>query len=117
MLAATPDLGPGRLHNLGLGIELRVDNALLGHFPPADEASTDQRHTDPINERDIMTKPHTPWARAARVGAAIVLGFGVCVPAVTACSGSSGDETEQSQDSSESDGDLEETDPEPDIEE
>ncbi len=72
-----------------------------------------------------MTKPHTPWARAARVGAAVVLGFGVFVPAVTACSGSSGDETEQveeessdeSEDSSESDGDLEETDPEPDIEE
>lgn len=66
-----------------------------------------------------MTKPHTPWARAARVGAAIVLGFGVFVPAVSACSGSSEDETEQVEEESsdESDGDLEETDPEPDIEE
>lgn len=73
-----------------------------------------------------MTKPHTPWARAARVGAAIVLGFGVFVPAVSACSGSSEDETEQveeesseesDEESDESDGDLEETDPEPDIEE
>lgn len=66
-----------------------------------------------------MTKPHTPWARAARVGAAVVLGFGVFVPAVSACSGSSEDETEQVEEESsdESDGDLEETDPEPDIEE
>lgn len=66
-----------------------------------------------------MTKPHTPWARAARVGATIVLGFGVFVPAVSACSGSSEDETEQVEEESsdESDGDLEETDPEPDIEE
>ena len=64
-----------------------------------------------------MTKSHTPWARAARVGAAIVFGFVVFVPAVTACSGSSGDETEQvEEESSDSDGDLEETDPEPDIE-
>lgn len=62
-----------------------------------------------------------PWIRGARLGAAALLGLGLVLPAVTACSSSTGDETEQveesDEDSGEQDGDLEETDPEPDIEE
>jgi hypothetical protein len=61
------------------------------------------------------------WIRGARLGAAALLGLGLVLPAVTACSSSTGDETEQveesDEDSGEQDGDLEETDPEPDIEE
>jgi hypothetical protein len=67
-------------------------------------------------------KDSKPWLRGARLGAAVILGFGLVLPAVTACSSSSGEETEQVEEESgdeESgeDGDLEETDPEPDIEE
>ena len=68
-------------------------------------------------------KETKPWLRGARLGAAAVLGLGLVLPAVTACSSSSGDETEQveeesgSEDGDDEGGDLEETDPEPDIEE
>ncbi len=65
-------------------------------------------------------KDSKPWLRGARLGAAVILGLGLVMPAVTACSSSSGDETEQVEEDSgdsEEDGDLEETDPEPDIEE
>lgn len=60
-----------------------------------------------------------PWLRGARLGAAVILGFGLVVPAVTACSSSSGEETEQVEEESgdEEGGDLEETEPESDIEE
>ena len=60
------------------------------------------------------------------MGAAAILGLGLVLPAVTACSSSSGDETEQVEEESgdseettdtEDSGDAEETDPEPDIEE
>jgi hypothetical protein len=67
-------------------------------------------------------KDSKPWMRGARLGAAAILGLGLVMPAVTACSSSSGDETEQveeesgDEESSES-GDLEETEPESDIEE
>lgn len=69
-------------------------------------------------------KDSKPWLRGARLGAAAILGLGLVLPAVTACSSSSGDETEQVEEESgdeesgdEESGDLEETDPEPDIEE
>ncbi len=61
-----------------------------------------------------------PWLRGARLGAAVILGVGLVMPAVTACSSSSGDETEQVEEESEDEGeggDLEETEPESDIEE
>ena len=62
-----------------------------------------------------------PWFRGARLGAAALLGLGLVLPAVTACSSSTGDETEQveesDEDSGDQDSDLEESDPEPDIEE
>lgn len=62
-----------------------------------------------------------PWIRGARLGAAALLGLGLVLPAVTACSSSTGDETEQveesDEDSGDQDSDLEESDPEPDIEE
>lgn len=58
-----------------------------------------------------------PWLRGARLGAAVILGFGLVVPTVTACSSSSGEDTEQVDEESGEDGDLEESDPEPDIEE
>jgi hypothetical protein len=67
-------------------------------------------------------KDSKPWVRGARLGAAAILGLGLVMPAITACSSSSGDETEQveeesgDEESSES-GDLEETEPESDIEE
>ncbi len=67
-------------------------------------------------------KDSKPWMRGARLGAAAILGLGLVMPAITACSSSSGDETEQveeesgDEESSES-GDLEETEPESDIEE
>ncbi len=56
------------------------------------------------------------WLAGALLGAAAVLGFGLIVPSVTACSSSTGEETEQVE---QSDGgeDLEESEPEPDIEE
>ncbi len=56
------------------------------------------------------------WLAGARLGAAAVLGLGLIVPSVTACSSSTGEETEQVE---QSDGgeDLEESEPEPDIEE
>lgn len=56
------------------------------------------------------------WVRGARLGAATILGFGLIVPAVTACSSSS-EETEQVEEQSGDGEDLEESDPEPDIEE
>ena len=68
-------------------------------------------------------KDSKPWVRGARLGAAAILGLGLVLPAVTACSSSSGDETEQvEEDSGDSEdsgdtGDLEESDPEPDVEE
>lgn len=71
-------------------------------------------------------KESKPWLRGARLGAAAILGLGLVLPAVTACSSSSGDETEQVEEDSgdseettdtEDSGDAEETDPEPDIEE
>lgn len=67
-------------------------------------------------------KDSKPWVRGARLGAAAILGLGLVMPAITACSSSSGDETEQveeesgDEESSES-SDLEETEPESDIEE
>lgn len=68
-------------------------------------------------------KDTKPWLRGARLGAAAILGIGLVLPAVTACSSSSGDETEQveedsgdSEDSGDTE-DTEEADPEPDIEE
>jgi hypothetical protein len=65
-------------------------------------------------------KDSKPWLRGARLGAAAILGLGLVMPAVTACSSSSGDETEQvEEESSDSeDGeDTEEAEPEADIEE
>lgn len=68
-------------------------------------------------------KESKPWLRGARLGAAALLGLGLVLPAVTACSSPSGDETEQveeesgGEDGEDESGDLEETDPEPDIEE
>jgi hypothetical protein len=64
-------------------------------------------------------KDSKPWLRGARLGAATILGLGLVLPAVTACSSSSGDETEQVEEESsdEESGDLEETEPESDIEE
>jgi hypothetical protein len=64
-------------------------------------------------------KDSKPWVRGARLGAAAILGLGLVMPAVTACSSSSGDETEQVEEESgdEESGDLEETEPESDIEE
>ena len=58
-----------------------------------------------------------PWLRGARLGAAVILGLGLVVPTVTACSSSSGEETEQVEEESGEDGDLEESEPESDIEE
>ena len=65
-------------------------------------------------------KDTKPWLRGARLGAAAILGLGLVMPAVTACSSSSGDETEQVEEDSgdsEDSGDTEETEPEPDSEE
>ncbi len=64
-------------------------------------------------------KDSKPWVRGARLGAAAILGLGLVMPAITACSSSSGDETEQVEEESgdEESGDLEETEPESDIEE
>ncbi len=64
-------------------------------------------------------KDTKPWVRGARLGAAAILGLGLVMPAITACSSSSGDETEQVEEESgdEESGDLEETEPESDIEE
>lgn len=60
-----------------------------------------------------------PWMRGVRMGAAAVLGLGLVLPVVSACSSSSGEETEQVEESNDEDSgeDLEESDPEPDIEE
>lgn len=71
-------------------------------------------------------KDTRPWLRGARLGAAAILGFGLVLPAVTACSSPASEETEQVEEDSgdtedggdaEDSGDAEETDPEPDIEE
>lgn len=59
----------------------------------------------------------TPWARYARAGAVALLGFGLVLPAATACSSSTGEKTEQVEEQSGDGEDLEESDPEPDIEE
>lgn len=53
-----------------------------------------------------------PWVRGARIGAVALLGFGLILPVMTACSSSA-----ESPEQVEQTGDLEETDPEPDIEE
>lgn len=58
-----------------------------------------------------------PWLRGARLGAAAILGLGLILPTVTACSSPAGEETEQVEDESGEDGDTEETEPESDIEE
>lgn len=68
-------------------------------------------------------KDTKPWLRGARLGAAAILGFGLILPAVTACSSPASDETEQVEEDSgdtedsEDTGDAEESEPEPDIEE
>ena len=69
-------------------------------------------------------KDTKPWLRGARLGAAALLGLGLVLPAVTACSSPASEDTEQVEEDSgdeesgdEESGDLEETDPEPDIEE
>lgn len=74
-------------------------------------------------------KDTKPWLRGARLGAAAILGLGLALPAVTACSSPASEDTEQVDEESgeeesgeeesgeEESGDLEETDPEPDIEE
>ena len=71
-------------------------------------------------------KDTRPWLRGARLGAAAILGLGLVLPAVTACSSPASEETEQVEEDSgdseettdtEDSGDAEETDPEPDIEE
>ena len=66
-------------------------------------------------------KDTKPWLRGARLGAAAILGLGLVLPAVTACSSPASEETEQVEEDSEEEaeetGDPEETDPEPDIEE
>jgi hypothetical protein len=65
-------------------------------------------------------KDSKPWLRGARLGAAAILGLGLVMPAVTACSSSCGDETElveEASSDSEDGEDTEEAEPEPDIEE
>ena len=68
-------------------------------------------------------KDTKPWLRSARLGAAALLGLGLVLPAVTACSSPASEDTEQveeesgDEDGDDEGGDLEETDPEPDIEE
>lgn len=69
-------------------------------------------------------KDSKPWLRGVRLGAAAILGLGLVMPAVTACSSPASEETEQVEEESgeeesgdEESGDLEESDPEPDIEE
>ncbi len=64
-------------------------------------------------------KDSKPWLRGARLGAATILGLGLVLPAVTACSSPASEDTEQVEEESgdEESGDLEETNPEPDIEE
>jgi len=65
------------------------------------------------SRKGIHMKESKPWWRGARLGAAALLGLGLVVPAVTACASSPSDAPEQVEQT----GDLEETDPEPDIEE
>lgn len=74
-------------------------------------------------------KDSKPWLRGVRLGAAAILGLGLVMPAVTACSSPASEETEQVEEESgeeesgdeesaeDESGDLEESDPEPDIEE
>lgn len=64
-------------------------------------------------------KDTRPWLRGARLGAAALLGVGLVVPTITACSSGGGSDTEQVEQESggEDGGDAEEDDPEPDIEE
>lgn len=61
------------------------------------------------------------WLRGARLGAAAILGLGLVVPVVTACSSPSGDteQVEESEDSGEmsGDSDSEETEADPETEE
>ena len=62
------------------------------------------------------------WTRTVRTAAAVIIGLGAVVPAVSACGSAEDIETEQveegsgEQEEGES-GDREESDPEPDIEE
>ncbi len=65
-------------------------------------------------------KDSRPWLRGARLGAVAILGLGLVLPAVTACSSPASEETEQVEEDSgdsEDSGDTEETEPESDIEE
>jgi len=73
-------------------------------------------------------KDTKPWMRPVRLGAVALLGVGLVLPAVTACSSPASEDTEQvdeestdeesgDEESTDEGGDLEETDPEPDIEE
>lgn len=68
-------------------------------------------------------KDSKPWIRSVRLGAVALLGFGLVLPAVTACSTPASEETEQIDEESTEDqstdegGDLEESEPESDIEE
>ena len=73
----------------------------------------------PVTTKGTDMKDTKPWLRGARLGAAAILGLGLVMPVVTACSSSSGDETEQvEEDSGSEDGeDTEEAEPESDIEE
>lgn len=57
------------------------------------------------------------WTRGARLAASALLGVGLVIPTVTACSSASTEETEQVEEQSDDGEDLEESDPEPDIEE
>ena len=57
-------------------------------------------------------KDSKPWLRGARLGAAAILGLGLVLPAVTACSSPASDETEQVEEDSgdsEDSGDTEDT--------
>ena len=45
-------------------------------------------------------KDSKPWLRGARLGAATILGLGLVMPAVTACSSPASEETEQVEEES-----------------
>ena len=65
-------------------------------------------------------KDSSPWLRGARLGAAAILGLGLVLPTVTACTSPASDETEQVEEDSgdtEDTEDTEESEPAADIEE
>jgi hypothetical protein len=69
-----------------------------------------------------MSRRTSGWSRTARATAAVVLGLGALVPAVSACTSPAENETEQVEQESEESGegetgDLEESEPESDREE